>query len=209
LWLEEPNDNGPNDIQTGDKVRQFVTTCIVPAIHNTNHVDEGHMNVWDDASSCDHIILFAEIINDCWIEKIVKRHFVEDNENFPLIHGNKEFFEVSKKNLHSVHTAGNLAGSFKQLCCLTNAHMHPEDDCPVDNEHACLLQDNIHNGQDQVHVSRSLAAEMGQRETNNNNVNNNANNELTGNPIDDSEADKMAKEVARGRPRRRCRLNDD
>jgi len=204
MWIQENNDHGPNVVQTGDQVRQFVMNCVLPQVKAINPVDERRTPVWNDETSCERVVSFAEVLNDFSIDLIVKRHFVEDNENFPLIHGNREFFQVSMKNLCSVHTEGNLTGAFKQLCCLTNNHMNPGDHCPVDNEGLLGEQDNLPNEQDQPQRPRVLAAEMA-GEGGKNNAGINANEELAEDPIVDSDG----KNVDRERPRQRRRLNDN
>jgi len=177
---------------------------VVPQVQAINPVDEGRAPVWNDETSYERIILFVEVLTDHWIDIIVKHHFVEDNENFPLIYDNREFFQVSKKNLYSMYTEGNLTGAFKQLHHLTNAHMNPGDQYRVDNDGLPGEQDNLPNGQHQHQLPRALAAEMA-GEGGDNNAGNDANNELADDPIVDSDA----KNVDGGRPRQRRCLNDN
>jgi len=108
MWIQENDDEGPNDVQTRDQVRDFAMNYVVPQVEAINPVDEGCMPVWNDETSYERVISFAEVLSDHWIAEIVKNHFVDDNENFPLIRTNREFFQVSKKNLYSVCTEGNL-----------------------------------------------------------------------------------------------------
>jgi len=68
-----------------EEVKQFVMECAIPTVKAVNPVDEEHMPVGNDEHSYLRVNSFAEIINDFWTKKIVNCHFVEDNENYPLI----------------------------------------------------------------------------------------------------------------------------
>lgn len=196
MWIQENNDDGPNEVQTMLQVKDFVMNYIVPQVEAINPVDEGRLPVWNDETSYERLVSFAEVLNDHWIGEVVQSHFVNDNENFPLIRTNREFFQVSKKNLYSMYTEGNLTGAFKQLYKLTNEHMNPGDHYPVDNENGPGDQDNLANAQDQPPQPRALDAELAAI---------NGDNELAEDPIQDSDGDNVDAE----RPAQRRRLNDN
>jgi len=205
MWIQENDDEGPNDVQTRDQVKDFVMNYIVPQVEAINPVDEGRMPVWNDETSYERVVSFAEVLSDHWIGEVVRHHFVDDNENFPLIRTNREFFQVSKKNLYSMYTEGNLTGAYKQLYKLTNEHMNPGDHYPVDNESLPGEHDNLGNEQDpQPPRPRMLDADLAGAGSNNN-AGINAGNELPEDPIVESDGENVEAE----RPRQRRRLNDN
>ena len=107
---------------------------IVVTVQAANPVDEERIPHWDDEHTYQRVGSFSEIINDYFMDKIVQKHYVEDNNNFPTIRSIREFYQVSKKNLYSFRTPGAIPGSFKTLHRLTDAQMLPADHYPRDDQ---------------------------------------------------------------------------